>query len=367
MRSDAPLLVTETLLRAAAGLGGSEPPVPVGDDRTWLETVRLASAHLVLPALTTGLEAAGPIWAIPEEARHYLAMMHEANAARNSQLNASLVAVIDSCRSVGIETIAVKGGAFLLTASAAAPWRFLGDLDLMVPERLLSRAVEVLADLGYRADRGAAYDTAHDAHAPAMLGPDGLTIIELHSRPFAEGQWPELEAALWWDRRIVLVGGSEVGIPSPEVRAAYLLLHSQEHHAYFAQGRLLLRDLLDLAMLRREAGGINWGEVLRHIPERSQDCAMALLAAGADFGIPMSGITFSRPQRAWSERARRRLARPVVHRQLTAALSMARHETGRLIHDRYRTLRLARGLAHPSDLGRKLLKKLDKLRDRAAG
>lgn len=366
MRSGAPLLVTEALLRAAAGIGpDGPPPVPL-DEETWLEVIRLASAHLVLPALATGLDRAGADWSIPGDARAYLDAMREANGVRNRKLKAALPAIIDSLQSTGIDPLAVKGAAFLVIEDRAPSWRFLGDLDLIVSPELLPRAVEVLKELGFASEAGD-YDPRRDAHAPAMLGADGMTIVELHSRPFAEGQWGELEAALWWDRRKVQAGGVEVSIPSAEVCVAYLLLHSQEHHAYFAQGRLLLRDLLDLAMLARRQEIPDWSAVLRHVPERAQDRAAALLAAGAQFGVPMPGIIISPPQRAWAELARNRLLQPVFHRQLTAALSMAGYEARRLVDDRQRTLRLAKSIAEPRALGAKILKKLGKLRDRAAG
>lgn len=366
MRSDAPLLVTEALLKAAAGLDVDPAPPVSLDDETWLETIRLASAHLVLPALAQGLDRVGAGWPIPADARAYLDAMRDANAIRNRKLKAALGAIVASLQSAGIDPLAVKGAAFLVTEDKSPSWRFLGDLDLIVSPGLLPRAVEVLAELGF-ASETVDYDPRRDAHAPAMMGADGMTIVELHSRPFADGHWGELEAALWWDRRVVRAGGIDVSVPSPEVRIAYLLLHSQEHHAYFAQGRLLLRDLLDLAMLARAEKNLDWSAVLGHAPERSRDRAAALLSAGAQFDVPMPGIIFSPPQKAWAELARDRLLRPVFHRQLTAALGMAGYEARRLIVDRERTVRLAKSISEPAVLGAKILKKLGKIRDRAAG
>ena len=360
MRSAGPLLVTEALLQAATGLGQQTiPPVPV-DNELWLETIRLASAHLVLPALATGLDGAGQDWSIPDDAHTYLDAMREANRIRNTTLKAALGVVVNGLRSNGIEALAVKGAAFLVNDASVPAWRFLSDLDLIVAEEHLARAVGVLAELGFRS-AGGDYDVRRDAHVPATLGTDGTTIVELHSRPFASGHWPDLEAALWRDRR------ADAGIPSAEARVAYLLLHSQEHHGYFAQSRLLLRDLLDLAMLARAETNLDWGAALGHIPEPSRDRAAALLAAGARFGIEMPGINFSSPQRAWAEVARKRLMRPVFHRQLTAAAGLARYELDRIFTDRQRTLRLAKSIAEPRMLGRKILRKLGKLRDRAAG
>ena len=367
MRPDAPLLVTEALLRGVAGIAGGtgEPPVPL-DEKTWLETIRLASAHLVLPALADGLETAGPEWHIGDDARTYLEVMRDANRQRNGAIKAALVDIIRRLQQAGIDPLAVKGGAFLALDRAAAPWRYLGDIDLIVPAIELSRGVETLAGLGYRS-AGNGYDPSRDAHAPAMLGPDDMTIVELHSRPFADAHWPELETALQADARTVLAGGVAIRIPSPEARAAYLMLHSQEHHGYHAQGRLLLRDVLDLAMLGQGPDGLVFQSALRLVSGPAQTRALAFLAAAAEFGIETPGIIFDQPQKAWSRRARNRLAGPLVHRQLTGTLGLARYELGRLIRDRRRTFRLATSLTNPAVIGRKLLRKLDKLRDSVSG
>ena len=164
-----------------------------------------------------------------------------------------------------------------------------------------------------------------------------------------------------------MAGEVAIRIPSPEARAAYLMLHSQEHHGYHARGRLLLRDFLDLAMLGQEPDGLDLRSALRLVSGPAQTRALAFLAAAADFGIPTPGIIFDPPQRAWSHRARNRLAGPLVHRQLTGSLGLARYEIGRLFRDRRRTYRLARSLAKLAEIGRKLMRKLDKFRDNVAG
>lgn len=365
MRADAPLLVTEALLRSA--LGGARPgePPETMDETVWLETIRLASAHLVLPALGLGLDAAGSAWAIDDDARAYLAAMRAGNAARNRSLRSALAGIVGRLQCDGIDPVAVKGGAWLVAAADAAPWRFMGDLDLIVGEAELGAAVAILRSEGFTAAAGD-YDPRRDAHAPAMLAPDGRTIVELHSRAFADGAWPELDAALVQHAVRFEVEGSAIRIPAAEVRAAYLLLHSQFHHAYHAQGRLLLRDLLELGMLQSHAHA-DFAAALALVPAASKAPAGALLAAAEDLGVPMPGIIFDPAQRRWAARARQRLMRPVFHRQLTGALAFAGYEARRLVLDPRRTLRLAKGLATPAHARRKLLKKISKFRDRGTG
>ncbi|MEZ5926369.1 MAG: nucleotidyltransferase family protein [Hyphomicrobiaceae bacterium] len=367
MRSDAPLLVTEMLLRQTAGItrGLAAPPTPL-DERTWLETIRLASAHLVLPALAPALADPGPGWTPAEDTRAYLETIARANRDRNQHLRSSLTHISGQLGAAGIDAVAVKGAAFLAASADAAPWRFLSDLDLIVAAADLENAVGVLAAAGFVASREE-YLPDRDAHAPPMLGPDGITVVELHSRPFAEGDWTALETELWSEARIVDIGGVEIRIPSPAVRVAYLALHSQSHHGYFADSRLLLRDLLDLAMLQRESGLLDLEAAIRTVPELAREGVLALLAAAGTFGLDCSGIIFAAPQCAWAERARGRLSQPLLHRQLTATLSLAGAEAKRLLHDRKRTLRLAKSIARPSKLAPKLLKKLAKLRNRTAG
>lgn len=365
MRSGAPLLVTEALLRGV--LEGRLPEVPpvALDEEVWLETIRLASAHLVLPAFATALDLAGPGWPIDDEARAYLDTIREGNAARNRRLSQALARIVEMLRKDGVDPIVVKGGAWLIEADDAAPWRFMGDLDLIVEHGKLAIAVSTLTSAGFTPS-GDDYDPIRDAHAPAMLAPDGETIVELHSRAFADLDCPALEASLARNVLTIEVADQAVRNPPPDVRLAYLLLHSQEHHAYHAQRRLLLRDLLEIGMLAR-AARLDGEAALALVPEASRLRAGALLAAAEKISVAMPGIIFAPSQRQWAERARRRLMHGVFHRQLTGALGLAGHEARRLVLEPRRTVRLFRELAAPSRVRRKALKKFAKLRDRAAG
>lgn len=365
MRSDAPLLVTETLLRGVVeGRLLEAPPVAL-DESVWLETIRLASAHLVLPALAAGLDLAGPQWTIDHEARAYLDAIRAGNAARNRRLKVALADIVGKLQQDGVSAIVVKGGAWLIEADDAAPWRFMGDLDLIVEHGKLAVAVRTLTSAGFTPS-GDDYDPSRDAHAPAMLAPDGETIVELHSRAFADLGCPALEAALTGHPLVLERDGVRLRHPSSEARLAYLLLHSQEHHAYHVQRRLLLRDLLEIGMLAR-AHRLDGAAALALVPEASRPRAGALLAAAEKFGVAMPGIIFAPSQRQWAERARRRLMHRVFHRQLTGALGFAGHEAWRLVLDPKRTFRLVGGLAAPGQMRRKILKKIAKFRDRAAG
>jgi hypothetical protein len=366
MRADAPLLVTEALLGGAIdGRLPDQPPIAL-DEKAWLETIRLASAHLVLPALATGLDAAGPAWTIDAEARAYLEAMRDGNAMRNRMLRQALAGIAGQLQRAGIDPIVVKGGAWLVEAPNASPWRFMGDLDLVVGEAELGPAQAILSAAGF-APAGGDYDPDRDAHAPAMLAPDGQTVVELHSRVFAEGAWPALETALGQRSIRIEAEGCLVRIPAVEVRAAHLVLHSQLHHAYHAQGRLLLRDLLELRRLASRSAGCDFAAALRLVPAGAQEAAMALLAAAERFGVAIPGIILEPSQRAWAEQARRRLMHRVFHRQLTGALSFVGHEMKRLVRDRQRTLRLAKSAARPAEISLKLRKTLTKIRNRSAG
>lgn len=365
MRADAPLRVTESLLRSAIDASWPQPPSSSPDESVWLETIRLASAHLVLPALSSGLDASASAWTVDGEVRAYLDAIRAGNAARNRRLATSLGGIVARLQGDGIDPLVVKGGAWLADARDAAPWRFMGDLDLIVGADELPHAIAALTRAGFLT-AGDDYDPRRDAHAPAMLAPDGETIVELHSRPFADLDCPALAAAL--ASRACARGrdGISLLIPSPEVRLAYLLLHSQEHHAYHAQHRLLLRDLLEIGMLWR-GGGVDFAAALALVPEAYQPRAGALLAAAENFGLRMPGIIFAPSQRQWAGAARRQLLHRVFHRQLTGTLALAGYEARRLMSQPKRILTLARGFSTPARMHRKILKKIRKFRYRAAG
>lgn len=220
----------------------------------WRQAIAFASAHFVLAGLAPALRTAPAANRAPAEVEAFLVGITDANADRNRMLLARLAEACHGLEAIGIVPVALKGAAFLVEDQAqAADWRFMQDLDLLVPSARLDAAVAALADLGYR-PAATDYDAGREAHYPPLLSPCGTFAIELHTRLFGLGDHGLEPDAIRREAVPAKVGGTGVLLPSPRHRLGHLLVHAQVHNRFHAAKRLVLKDLVDLSMLAARHG-----------------------------------------------------------------------------------------------------------------
>lgn len=337
------------------------PDAAVAD---WEAVVALASAHLVLPALSPVASAAGA----PRDAAEFLAAIHRANGERNADLLRALLQLTHSLNSRGIEPVVLKGGCFLVAehgrGEPPAPWRFLSDLDLLIGERELPGAVEVARDLGYRSPRSG-YDRERDAHYPGLESPCGRFALELHTRLFARSELPAFDRRLSARAAAISNDGARLHLPTPADRIAHLIAHAQLHHRHFALRRLQLRGFLELShLLGRAAARGLWGEALAPFAEAGQRrAATAYIAAWRRIMDARADEVFlSRDDHRWAAAAVRQLAWPARLRILTESLRATRDEAARALGDSDVLQRHLRVLVSPRQLAERLLRHRERLR-----
>lgn len=124
-------------------------------------------------------------------------------------------------------------------------WRMLRDLDLLIPESAVAKAIRELESAGY----------ASSGSENAVRRRGGLCQIDLHSELFSGSTQLRLLQA-----GTVLNGSSSfameqwsVRIPSIEDQLVHLIGHSQIRHRGYAMGKIGFRDLLEAAAL------VQWG------------------------------------------------------------------------------------------------------------
>jgi hypothetical protein len=279
-------------------------------DPPWEEVTAAASAGLVLPALASGARALpGGVEAFGE-AGGFLAAMEAANAARNERLMQRLCQAAAALDAAGIPTVALKGAVFALQDPARAPWRFLGDLDLLVPADGIGDAVAALTALSY--DRGDVPDLGDELHHhPPLLHADGEAVVELHTRLF-----PSAGNALLLPERLLQMAEPASGFPGVAVppagdRMVHLIAHAQIANRRFARRTLSLRDALDFAVLMRKAE-IDLAAVLARFDAGGCGAAAAgfMLAANRILGEPFALPSSTRSDALWAEAAIASLAAP---------------------------------------------------------
>ena len=216
----------------------------------WRKFIAFSSAHFVLQALIPPLLHVAPPHKLPEDVRSFLNGFHEANAARNTQLTTATLDIAAKLNAIGTKPVILKGGAFLFDADVStSSWRFMSDVDLLIPPQILDEAVAALNELGYSAVPNSKYDPESEAHYPPLVSPCATFSVELHTRLFGLDDFDlcpdDLRA-----RALPITGqDAELSMPSPEHRLAHLLAHAQLHNRNYTTNRLVLKDILDISML----------------------------------------------------------------------------------------------------------------------
>ncbi len=260
----------------------------------WEELVRAAASTFVLPAMHQRLDEVG-VQAPPEIAR-FLEGVEDLNCERNMRILEEIRDVACLLNEAGIEPVALKGAAFLLTGVyPKLGCRYLCDLDLLVPSSQLGAAAEALERDGYAQDRRDPLARFRH-HYPQLQRPrgadgSGSVPVELHhslghglSRKLLPGEDMHREA------RVMEWRGVRIRIPSPEHLVTHLILHSQVHHSYSERIWPPLRAIYDLAVIDRHFGArLNWNEVRERFRVRGQESSLLLhlLQTRETLGMPL--------------------------------------------------------------------------------
>ncbi len=159
---------------------------------------------------------------------------------RYERMNYEYEQICRTLEDAGIDFMPLKGS--LIRAYYAEPWmRTSCDVDILVHEEALERAVEVLVSaLGYRAEETRDY---HDV----SLHSQGGMHLELHFSIKEDLDNIDRMLARVWEYAIPVEGWSHRYVQTNE----YLLFHMLAHMSYhFVRGGCGVRPILDLWLLR---------------------------------------------------------------------------------------------------------------------
>jgi hypothetical protein len=248
----------------AACLRGAPRP-----DCNWLGIVEAANGSLVTPFLATALEGAS----VPDDVRDYVSLILTRNIERNVRLRAQMGEAAAALNAGGIVPTALKGGAWLMTATPhAIGQRLMTDLDIIVPTEEMPRALSILADLGYDVDSKPS-DLSHHFQAD-LRRPSDAAMIDLHRRPPGPAAFHD-HRSLQDHCTIVPCGDGKVLVPSATYQAFHVIAHDQFHDGDYWLGHIDLRHLVDLAILARSPGGIDFDHLASLMPGRLGRHALA--------------------------------------------------------------------------------------------
>ncbi|QIG51073.1 nucleotidyltransferase family protein [Nordella sp. HKS 07] len=213
---------------------------------------QLAGRHLVTPMLAACIAdpEIGPL--LPEDFRTYLEFMHAQNSSRNETLRLQLAEAAARLNEVGIQPVLLKGAIRLVDGLYPDPgWRFMRDLDLLIPRDRLPEAVACLSSLGYGFQENVAEWSTQYKHLPPLRRDGDAAVIEIHSEPLSSRHGLCGAEGVQARSTLVDLDGTQVRIPDIVDQLAQLIGHDR-FDRYLSRSRMfLLRSIFETALLCR--------------------------------------------------------------------------------------------------------------------
>ena len=241
------------------GHASSSPPTLTITD--WAQILRQAGENGIAPLLYRQLRALPPE-TVPPPAFDYLQEIAVRSAAQSLRIGLDLAEVLQAFRRHGIAVIVLKGGHLAQLVYESSALRTMCDLDIMVRRDDLTRAKDVLAEMGYAPQYFGVeqVDYAQHHHLRPMARPDGIRV-EIHwtlARPAGPA---EIDLDGIWERaQPVEIAGVQTLVLSPEDLILHLCLHTSFTHK-FRVGLRMCWDLHEVVRHYRDA--IDWEVVVR--------------------------------------------------------------------------------------------------------
>ncbi len=320
-------LLDAALLRARGEDAGArvEPPRRID----WRAVIGISGTNLVTPLLGHALETLGLLGALEDEPRLYFRAMMDAARDRNRVLRRDLLRVAVAMGRAGIPLLPLKGAIRLVDGLYEDDsWRFMHDLDLLVPADRLAAAARILEEGGWRYldDKPCRLDP----HLPPMVHPDSGAVLELHGRAVSAWLDHMLPAAdLFAGARPSPVEDTTLLLPAPTDQLLHLVIHGQLMHGHLYTGRLLLRDLVELVRLAHRHGSGMVEEVLRRLEPAGHRLAGEVAVATARATLPNAAATLP-PARP----AARLLASKAIAQQRSGFLMATLAPVGAVLRER---------------------------------
>jgi hypothetical protein len=242
-----------------AGLLGGEPP-PLRRNRNWELLIEVSSFHFVTPSLAGCLQDEP----VPHEVREYMDALLALNGRRNALQLEALSRIVAALNAIDIEPVLLKGCARLVQGDYPQPnMRFLGDLDVLVPTNRTQDAYAALTANGFSEEPG--YLIAPDCHhLPVLHDHQSGAGVEIHGG-LSMGPGAQVLSTSWFyggSRPFRLQDDLHVRLPDATRSVCHNVVHHQLHHSGYAKRTIELRQLLDVALIRRRhEGAIDWDEL----------------------------------------------------------------------------------------------------------
>lgn len=231
----------------------------------WTKMLAVAQRNALIPLLYFQLQKIAPD-KMPAERLKELRDRFQNNSALNVLLTGEMVSLLDLFEQNQIPAVPYKGPALSVAIYGKLSLRQFADLDILVPEKDVWKATELLTERDYRAHfvipaRKRATFTRLSYVRLFKRASDGTTV-ELHWRLAPRFFGSSFDTANLWQRtRMISLQGANVRVPL----SVDLILMLCIHGAKDCWERL--EWVCGLAELIRSDAGIDWQELLDRAKE----------------------------------------------------------------------------------------------------
>lgn len=237
----------------------------------WDDLLQMAFAHDVGVLLYRTLESVAPT-ALPAYIRTELKRQMQVDIQRNLSLTRELLRLTTLFDRHSIAMIPYKGPMIAAGVYGDLSARAFTDLDILIHEEDIPRAVDTLISCGYEIVRPRSLTQAREQFRPLWIRqlvkrspwtyqivlwhPELATLVELHWRVMSKYIFPRNPKQLWENLQSISVGGANIQSMAPEHLLWFLCLHSSKHQWE------RLRWVCDIAELIRVSPELNWPQVV---------------------------------------------------------------------------------------------------------
>jgi hypothetical protein len=222
----------------------------------WDYVLEAASLHCIMPLLYRHLSTLGE-GIVPPAVLDRLRTDYQANAHRNLVLSGDLLRLLRLFKANDIPVVPLKGPVLAANVYGDVSLRQFGDLDVLLHERDIARAKELLLAHGYQPamEMTAAQESATLRHhcEYLMVSDSGRVIVELHWRIIPSWfPFPLNGDHLLSRLTQVSLGGASLPSVTPEDLLLIICVHSTKHLW------TKLAWICDVAEVIRASDGLDW-------------------------------------------------------------------------------------------------------------
>ena len=237
----------------------------------WDDLVKIASGHLVLPAIYVAAVRKKVIRYFPHDLINYLKNIHELNINRNNKIIEQINFISNLFKKHGIDYVYLKGAALLFSEKCnALDQRMIGDIDILITKEHINNARKILINNGF-------FDNIHDfklsedilnkteRHLNRITHPKYIAAVELHYSLLSANSDYYMDSENFIKNRIKTSYGHY--IPNNNDLLKHTILNWQLNDNGIRLNSLLFKTVLDVLWLECATNNFNAGNS-KHIIDR---------------------------------------------------------------------------------------------------